>query len=68
MRMKIMLCAMVSAVLMAAIGGTALAADKFKIDPAHTSATFRVLHQGYSYVAGRLMKLPAMWFLMRTIF
>ncbi len=53
MRMKMVLCVIVSAVLMAVMGSTALAADMFKIDPAHTSATFHVLHQGYSYVAGR---------------
>lgn len=53
MRTKIVLCLVMSAVLMAAIGSTALAADKFRIDPSHTSATFHVLHQGYSYVAGR---------------
>ncbi len=53
MRMKMVWCLLVSAMLMAVMGSAALAADQFKIDPAHTSATFHVLHQGYSYVAGR---------------
>ncbi len=57
MRMKIVLSLVVSVALMVAIGGTALAADQFKIDPAHTSATFRVLHQGYSYLAGRFNEI-----------
>ncbi|ETX01566.1 MAG: polyprenyl-pyrophosphate binding protein [Candidatus Entotheonella factor] len=57
MRMKIVLGIVLSAMLIAGMGGTALAADKFKIDPSHTSATFRVLHQGYSYVAGRFNEI-----------
>ncbi len=59
MRTKIMMWAMASALLLATglLSGTAAAADMFKIDPSHTSATFRVLHQGYSYVTGRFNEI-----------
>lgn len=55
MRLKIMTCVIASALLMAT--GLAVAADTYKIDPAHTSATFRVLHRGYSYTAGRFNEI-----------
>jgi polyisoprenoid-binding protein YceI len=36
-----------------AIGGAALAADEFKIDPNHSSVNFAVAHMGVSTVVGR---------------
>ena len=35
-----------------ALGGTVSAAEKFTIDPAHTSAVFAVKHQGFSNTIG----------------
>ncbi len=59
MRTRIMAWVIASALLVTTglLSGIAVAADTYKIDPAHTSATFRVLHRGYSYTAGRFNEI-----------
>jgi polyisoprenoid-binding protein YceI len=41
------------ALVVLAVGGAALAADEFKIDPNHSSVNFAVAHMGVSTVVGR---------------
>ena len=41
------------AILVAAVGATAHAADSYAVDPVHSSVSFKSLHAGISYIHGR---------------
>ena len=41
------------AVLIAAVGTSARAADTYAVDPVHSSVSFKILHEGISYIHGR---------------
>jgi polyisoprenoid-binding protein YceI len=41
------------AILVAAVGAKAHAADSYAVDPVHSSVSFKILHAGISYIHGR---------------